>query len=140
MRRSCRTRGQGNSRKQTTRRVPRERWTSLQLSLVRISMVEQQALRQARALPETSEALTRHPPTPSMDEETRAPSHNNRHARRLNHRTLRRSHARSSVEVTNRGVTIVGREPTSPNTCSSSLSTSACMDRAPPHVHQPPAD
>ena len=29
MRRSCRTRGQGNSRKQTTRRVPRERRTSL---------------------------------------------------------------------------------------------------------------
>ena len=57
----------------------------------------------ARALPETSEALTRHPPTPSMDEETRPLSHNDRHARRLNHRTRRRSHARSSVEVTNRG-------------------------------------
>ena len=37
--------GSGNSRKQTTRRVPRERRTSLQLSLVRISSVEQQALR-----------------------------------------------------------------------------------------------
>ena len=40
MRHSCRTRGQGNSRKQTTRRVPHERVPHERLSLVRISSVE----------------------------------------------------------------------------------------------------
>ena len=42
MRRSCRKRGQGSSRKRATRRVPRERRTRLRLSLVGVSSVEQQ--------------------------------------------------------------------------------------------------
>ena len=93
---------------------PLEWRTSLWLSLVRISSVEQQALlrsghyrRRPRHWQDTHRRWMRKPRRhnyrPCRGVYHQWLSHNDRHARRLNHRTLRRSHAKSSVEVTNRG-------------------------------------